>query len=130
MPREEALVVGLLEARTDPALLRVLPVVVLRNERGLDWDDFRSRARRAKLKAELGMLLDLTAAVSGHAGLHAQTRGLADHRRRVPRYLPEPASEFERRLADKRTPAAARRWGFRMNMSEASVSDFVRKHVA
>lgn len=130
MSREEALVVGLLEARTDPTLLRVLPVMVLRNEGQLDWDEVRSRARRAKLKAELGMLLDLTAAVSGHAGLHEQTLGLADHRRRVPRYLPEPASDFERRLADKRTPPAARRWGFRMNMSEASVGEFVRKHVA
>jgi hypothetical protein len=76
------------------------------------------------------MLLDLTAAVSGHAGLREQTHGLADHRRRVPRYLPEPTSEFERRLADKRTPPAARRWGFRMNMSEDSVEEFVRKHVA
>lgn len=130
MSREEALVVGLLEARTDPTLLRVLPVVVLRNEERLDWDEVRGRARRAKLKAELGMLLDLTAAVSGHAALHEQTLGLADHRRRVPRYLPEPTSEFERRLADKRTPPAARRWGFRMNMSEASVGEFVRKHVA
>jgi len=117
-------------ARADPTLLRVLPVMVLRNEAQLDWGDVRSRARRAKLKAEPGMLLDLTAAVSGHAGLHEQARGLADHRQRVPRYLPEPASEFERRLANKRTPAVARRWGFRMNMSEASVAKFVRKHVA
>ncbi len=130
MSREEALVVGLLEARTDPTLLRVLPVMVLRNEGQFDWDDVRSRARRAKLKAELGMLLDLTAAVSGHAGLHEHTRGLADHRRRVPRDVPEPASVFERRLADKRTPPVARRWGFRMNMSEASVREFVKKHAA
>ena len=118
------------EARTDPTVLRVLPVVVLRNEGRLDWEDVRSRARRAKLKAELGMLLDLTAAVSGRASLHEQTHGLSDRRRRVPRYLPEPASDFERRLADKRTPPAARRWGFRMNMSEASVGEFVRRHVA
>lgn len=130
MSREEALVVGLREARTDPTLLRVLPVMVLRNEGQLDWDDLRSRARRTKLKAELGMLLDLTAAASGHASLRAQAHGLSDQRRRVPRYLPEPASAFERRLADQRTPAEARRWGFRMNMSEASVREFVRKHVA
>jgi DNA-binding transcriptional ArsR family regulator len=130
MPREQALVAGLLEARTDPTVLRVLPVMVLRNEARFDWDDVRSRARRAKVKAELGMLLDLTAAVSGHVNLHEQTHGLADHRRRVPRYLPEPASEFERRLADKRTPPAARRWGFRVNMSEVSVGEFVRKHFA
>jgi hypothetical protein len=76
------------------------------------------------------MLLDLTAAVSGHAGLRDRARGLSDRRRRVPRYLPEPASEFERRLADKRTPAVARRWGLRMNMSEDSVGEFVRKHLA
>jgi len=130
MGREEALVAGLQEARTDPTLLRALPVMVLRNEGRLDWDDVRGRARRGKLNAELGMLLDLTAAVSGHASLREQARGLADRRRRVPRYLPEPASQFERRLADKRTPAAARRWGFRMNMSQESLGEFVRKHVA
>jgi hypothetical protein len=48
----------------------------------------------------------------------------------VPRYLPEPASDYERKLADQRTPAVARRWGLRMNMTEASVREFVRKHLA
>lgn len=130
MPVEEALVGGLLEARTDPTVLRVLPVVVLKNEARLDWGALHAKARRAKLKAELGMLLDLTASASGHRDLHDRTRGLSDRRRRVPRYLPEPANVYERRLADRRTPAVARRWGFRMNMSEASVGDFLRKHLA
>lgn len=130
LSREEALVAGLAAAHRDATLLRVLPVMVLRNEERIDWDEVRERARRAKLKAELGMLLDLTAGVSGRAGLRSLSRGLEDRRRRVPRYLPEPASEFERRLADRRTPAAARRWGFRMNLSEEALGQFVRRHVA
>lgn len=130
MRREEALVAGLAAAVSDPTLLRVLPVVVLRNERQLDWHELRARARRAKLGTELGMLLDLTAEVSGHDNLRQEARGLRDRRRRVPRYLPEPRSGFERRLADRRTPPAARRWGFRLNLSEESLRDFVRKHRA
>lgn len=130
MRREEALVAGLRGTRTDPTLLRVLPVMLLRNEEKLDWNEVRSRAGREKLKSELGLLLDLTAEVAGKPGLHARTRGLLDRRRRVPRYLPEPANEFERRLADKRTPAVVRRWGFRANVSEDSVGEFVRKHLA
>ncbi len=130
MGREEALVAGLAAAANDPTLLRVLPVVVLRNEGRLDWHELRARARRAKVRAELGMFLDLTAEVTGHENLREEAHGLQDRRRRVPRYLPGPRSDFERRLADRRTPPAARRWGFRMNLSEESLRAFVRKHCA
>ena len=71
----------------------------------------------AKLKAELGMLLDLTAAVSGHVSLHEQTQGLdaageiGDRRDRVgrrrrPRWNPQSRRlrRFRRSLTAGRRP--------------------------
>ena len=130
MSREAAVVEALAESRRDATLLRVLPVVLLENEADLDWDALLGQARRRKLKDELGMMLELTAEASGRRSLGERSASLADGRRRVPRYLPEPASEYERKLADQRTPAVVRKWGLRMNMTEESVREFVRKHVA
>jgi DNA-binding transcriptional ArsR family regulator len=130
MRLEPAVVEALAESRRDATLLRVLPVVLLKNEADFDWDALLEMAKRRKLKDELGMMLELTAEASGRQSLGKRATGLADRRRRVPRYLPEPASEYERKLADHRTPAVARRWGLRMNMTEESVREFVRKHLA
>jgi DNA-binding transcriptional ArsR family regulator len=130
MSREAAVVEALAESRGDATLLRVLPVVLLKNEADFDWDALLDLARRRKLKDELGMMLELTAEASGRRSLGKRATGLADGRRRVPRYLPEPASDYERKLADQRTPEVARRWGLRMNMTEESVREFVRKHLA
>lgn len=130
MSREAAVVEALAGSRHDSTLLRILPVVLLENEADFDWDALLAQARRRKLKDELGMMLELTAKASGRPSLGKWAKGLADGRRRVPRYLPEPASDYERRLADHRTPAVARKWGLRMNMTEESVREFVRKHLA
>ncbi len=40
--------------------------------------------------------------------------------RRHEDFFLRPHSKYERRLADKNTPAAARRWHFRMNMGLGS----------
>ncbi len=46
------------------------------------------------------------------------------------RFLPEARNEFERLLAEERSPAAAVRWGFHMNLSEQSFRDLLEKHLA
>jgi DNA-binding transcriptional ArsR family regulator len=120
---------GLDAARTDPTVLRVLPVVVAKHAADLDWEELEEGARRMNLKAELGMLLELTGTAAGLPALNAQAEGLMDGRRKRPRYFPRVVGAFERQLAEERSPAAARRWNFYMNMSEESVRDFVRKHV-
>jgi DNA-binding transcriptional ArsR family regulator len=130
MSREAAVVEALAESRRDATLLRILPVVLLKNEADFDWGALLELARKRKLKDELGMMLELTAEVSGRRSLRERATGLADGRRRVARYLPEPASDYERALADQRTPEVTRRWGLRMNMTEESVREFVRKHLA
>ena len=81
------------------------------------------------LRAELGMLLDLTGTVAGLPELRAHAEELADARRKRVRFLPEVSGSYERRLAEHRSPPSAKRWHFAMNMTEESFRDLVRKHV-
>ncbi len=120
---------GLKAARTDPTILRVLPVVLAKHANELDWTELMDGARRMNLKAELGVLLDLTGTAAGLPALCAQAEELLDARRTRARYFPSVQGTFDRQLAEQRSPAAATRWNFYMNMSEASVRDLLRKHV-
>ena len=52
-----------------------------------------------------------------------------DARRRRPRYFPSVEGTFEKQLAAKRSPEAASRWHFLMNMTEESFRELVSKHV-
>lgn len=125
----ETLLRGLKAASTDATVLRVLPVVVAKHARELDWADLTERARRMNLRAELGMLLDLTATVADLPDLRARAEALSDARRKRPRYFPRVEGAFERQLAARRSPDSARRWHFLMNMTEESFREMVRKHV-
>jgi DNA-binding transcriptional ArsR family regulator len=125
----ETILRGLKAARNDATILRVLPVVIAKHAKELDWTDLAERARRMNLRAELGMLLDLTAEVANIPDLKARAEGLRDARRKRLRYYPFVEGAFERQLAAQRSPGAARRWHFLMNMTEDSFRETVRKHV-
>jgi AcrR family transcriptional regulator len=112
----ETVLRGLALARDDATVFRTLPAVVAANAKAFDWVELKDRARHMKLKAELGMLLDLTADVSGDRTLHDHANELWDGRRKRLEYFPLVGNTYEEQLADRRTPAAAARWGFRMNM--------------
>lgn len=128
MNLEDAIVAGLQAARCDGTLLRVLPVVLAKNLDHLDWQALKEGARRRKLKAELGLLVELTADLLDRPELRRQVVDLRDRRRRVARYFPQARNEFERRLAQERSPAVARRWGFFMNMSVESFRSCLERH--
>lgn len=128
-PLAESLLRGLRLARADATILRVLPVVLAKHAREIDWTDLKERARRMNLRSELGMLLDLTGTVAGLPELRAHAEELADARRTRVRFFPEVSGSYERRLAEHRSPPSAKRWHFAMNMTEESFRDLVRKHV-
>lgn len=121
---------GLKLARTDATVLRVLPLVVFKHVRDFDWTDLRERARRMNLKAELGMLLDLTSDVASLPAVRAEARQLSDGRRKRKRFFHPVHGQFERELAQMRTPASAARWGFFLNMPEDAFRETLRKHAA
>ena len=126
----ESLLLGLVEARRDGTVLRVLPAVLARNLDAVAWADLKEEARRRKLKAELGVVVELTATLLGREDLNAQVADLHDRRRTTRRFFPEVKSRFEAQLAKQRSPVAANRWGFWMNVSEDSFRSMLERHRA
>jgi hypothetical protein len=128
MPLEEAVVRGLVAARRDPTLVRVLSVVLLKNAAQLDTTSLRRLAKTMRVESELGMMLNLADELGHERRLLEASKGLPPHTGR-PRYFPRPlGGAFGRALADKRTPPVAVTWGFRMNMSQEGLQAFVSKH--
>jgi hypothetical protein len=117
-PPEEALMDGLALSHEDATVLRVLPVVIARNHTRLDFERLRMLARQGDREAELGMLLELTAEVAGLAHLAHEARKLKKPERPPCLYLrTSRPGRFGLQLAEERTPAIVRSWGFLMNMS-------------
>jgi hypothetical protein len=128
-PPERVFAEALPLARREAALARALPLALYRTRKRLDFGLLRRLARERGQGRTLGFFLDLTAELSGDRSLAREARPLARKERRRKR-----ASQFfklrsatERRLAELKTPAVARRWGFRMNMSADSFASMFRK---
>jgi hypothetical protein len=130
VPRPERVLAEALPlARREAAVARALPVALYRTRKRLDFDLLRRMARERGQGPTLGFFLDLSAELSGDRALALEARPLAAEARRRKR-----ASQFfklrsatERRLAELKSPPAARRWGFRMNMSADSFASMFRK---
>jgi hypothetical protein len=128
-PPERVLAEALLLARQDATVARALPVALYRTRKRLDYGLLRRLARERGQGRTLGFFLDVTAELSGDRSLAREARPLRREARRRVR-----ASQFfklrsatERRLAELKTPAVARRWGFRMNMSADSFASMFGK---
>jgi len=129
LPLEDALLAGLAAAHQDATLLRVLPVVLAKNTHRINWVNLKDRARRRRLKAELGFVTELTSKLAGRPELAAKVQDLLDRRRRVKMFFHEPRSDFERHLAKKNSPRLAKKWGFFLNMGEDAFLSTLRRHV-
>ena len=130
LPLTETLLRGLSLARADATVLLVLPAVLALRAGDVDFRELKEGARRLKLKAELGFLLDLTADVAGLPALRERASDLADGRRRLQRHLPTSLGAREKELAESRSPAAAGRWNFRVNMTEEAFRAALREGAA
>lgn len=130
---ESVVIESLRASRKDALLLRVLPVVLLKNWPRLDFVRLNELATRRGLRRELGVLLDLTRSAAGPVVARELTKQVAKLRstRKLPRkYFPEVRNQYERELADLRNPALTRRWNVGVNVSNDSVKSFVLKHCA
>ncbi|TMB28249.1 MAG: hypothetical protein E6J65_04080 [Deltaproteobacteria bacterium] len=112
---ETALALALRFASTDASLLRSLPIVLARRWRELDWSKLENSARAQDSLALLGMLTELTASLAGLKELGEKARRWWRPPREM-RHLFRPRNDFDRELAEHRTPPVARKWGFLMNM--------------
>lgn len=110
---EETVATALTLARRHPSLLRVLPVVLYKNRSRLSWSSLRERT--TDLPA-LGMLLDLTAELTGVEMFSTWARELDDTVRPGPGvpFFERGGSRRYRELARQHTPELVRRWGYQM----------------
>lgn len=125
---ELTLVKALLASHYDGLLFRVLPVVVAKNRRRLNFPKLRNLARENGVSRELGLLLELTGKHAGDSGLVQEARalGLPAKMQTVRTLLVR--NRFDRHRAEMMATETTRRWKLMMNVSEESLHDFLRKH--
>ena len=124
---EAALAFALRFASTDASLLRSLPVVLARTWRELDWNKLESSARAQGALDLLGMVTELTASLADVKELGEKARPWGRPPRET-RHLFHPRNDFDRELAEHRTPPVARKWGFLMNIGEDSFRALYERH--
>jgi hypothetical protein len=108
-------------------VLRVLPLVLLRNSDSLDWEAVLLSARREGLGAELGALLALAGSLGRSPLLTKLAKRLEEFRLTEPTQYLVPVKKLEAQLAERRTPAMVREWGFRMNMPDEVFASLLQK---
>jgi hypothetical protein len=111
---EEAVAMGVAEARKNVALPRLLVVVILKNRTRIRWEDVRKRLPVDDLRV-LGVLVELAAAVSGDEMLRRCADDLHDTTESSGGEEPFPTNPAFARYArcmGERTPKEMRRWGF------------------
>ncbi|HEY3452081.1 MAG TPA: hypothetical protein VGK67_37320 [Myxococcales bacterium] len=126
-PLEEALARGLVLAREDATVLRVLPLVLARNYPKLDWDKLVENCRRSNQISALGFVAEIASELGKLPDLAARATALWQAPTKQEYFFPLPNS-YARRLADARSPAPARRWGFVLNVEHDSFRQIFEKH--
>jgi hypothetical protein len=130
LPPEEVLADGLVLAHHSPTVARVLPVALWRQRDKLDYDQLEGAATQRDERQALGFYLELTGQLGGDRRLSRRARGLRDRRRTALRpFFSGGRGSFARAVAQEKSPALARRWGFLMNMELESFATAFRKHV-
>ena len=118
---EETVVRSLGLARFNATVLRVLPSLMALRATDFELGALKSWAARLGQEAALGFVLDLTGQLFGTSPL-VQLRNEfvhAQHPKQAEFFLVSDGDTARgRQLAEARTPACARVWGFRMNMPE------------
>ncbi len=115
-------------ARRDATLARALPVALWRQRERIDWDQLRAEARRVGEKHAVGLFIELTGELGCDPRLADEAAPLRDARvKKLHDFFVGQKSVHERKLAELHTPAAARRWGFRMNQDQDSFASTFRK---
>lgn len=130
LPLEETLVRALGCAKTNATVLRVLPLVLAKHSMTVQFEELKHQADALGFMQELGMLVSLTVDLHprlaktrlGKLGREMDAR-LDEMKRLQPSaaklFFTTATNSYTLKLAEARTPAAARKWGFLMNMPES-----------
>ena len=127
---EVVLAEGLVLARRDATVARVMPLLLWRRRDDVDVDRLTAEATRRDERQTLGFFLDLAGQLGRSPALKAAARRLRDGRRRrvEPFFRGGPGGPLALAAARRTTPAVARRWGFVMNVGLDSFASLFEKH--
>jgi len=127
---EETLAYGLVLARRDSTVTRVLPVAFAKNKDVVDFTRLEFLARKLEVLPVLGMFLDITSSLLKNQKLHRLAQSYDDRRRKHVQdfFVNKKLSRFENELATKNTSPVARSWRFRLNMPMESFESLFRKN--
>lgn len=121
-PLEELLAEACELSHLDPSVAKVLPYLFVKKKDELQFDELERALAENKQKHTAGFLLAVASVLSGDRTLRAWAERLKDARRtRLDDFFTGSSSKRLRRLAERNTPALARAWNFRLNMT---MSDF------
>jgi hypothetical protein len=87
----------------------------------------REEAREQGAKQAVGFYLALTAELGGDAEMRRVAKTFRDHRVKSQRFFETPPSKQTEALERERTPKLARKWGFTMNLDQASFASTFEK---
>ncbi len=125
---EETLVAALGPARRRPELAVVWPLLLARHRNVVDLQRLAGLARRCGRKRELGFLGAVAARLLQDSTLARWAETLHDRRvRKTESFFDEAEGSRLARLSALRTPAAARRFGFRVNLPMSAFQSAFRK---
>lgn len=117
-PVEEVLAEALATSHNDPTMARVLPGVLWRHRRTLQFDRLVSEATRRNERQTLGCFLELAGTLGRDRKLVRVAQRLRDCRRSRPRmFFSRHHGRHELALAQRNTPSQVRDWHFVMNMT-------------
>jgi hypothetical protein len=128
-PLEEALASALGLAHRDATVARVLPLVFWLQRRHVDYGELARAASRRNERHALGLFLELAGRLSGDLSLVRTAQRLRDRRRRRLRpFFTKATGRMAAASARRNTPAAARKWGYSMNLGLDSFASAFARH--
>ena len=127
-PLEVALAKGCALSHHDPSVAKVMPHLLAQKKDELDFQRFESALLENHEKHTAGFFLAVAAKVTGDRQLAKWSQRLRDKRRtKLVDFTAAPTTGFVRQLADRNTPALAKRWNYRLNMGLEDFEAVFRK---
>lgn len=126
---EETIAQGLVLSHSNATILRTLPLLIARNAATIDWPRLVRSADHHQVNAELGLIVELAAMFTADESLRRIMNDTwPQSSPATPRHYFPVAGKYDAALAERRTPAVVRKWGFLMNMTEDSFRSMFDKH--
>jgi len=128
---EELLCQRVKDSKENATLLRVLPLVLLKNQNKLNPHLLLAYANKLGVKQEMGFLLELTNYLANSPPFKKWSKLFKDRRWQKDSFYflrDHSAGPNKKALVKNRTPSLAKKWFLKLNMDLDSEMSFLKKH--